>query len=183
MKRGITINSIKLTKIIILAVTAVILVLIVVFGIVCKVLNKENTEVNTHENRTDSYSYSDTVTTNIDNVYTDRPIKTDAPVRTTDTVYTEGPYENEYLFNSDSQLISVSYLSGLSQAEVRLILNEIYARNGYIFKTEEYIDYFTSKDWYEPKYEEQSEAEAHFNSIERENKDIIAEYEKSKGWR
>ena len=90
---------------------------------------------------------------------------------------------NEYLFKSDEEIITWEYLSAKSQEEVRLLLNEIYARHGYIFSSPEYITYFTSKPWYEEKYHLAEDAEREFNETERANKEIIVNYEKSRGWR
>jgi len=38
-------------------------------------------------------------------------------------------------------------------SELRIIRNEIFARHGYIFKSQDLKDYFSSKDWYKPKFE------------------------------
>ena len=89
----------------------------------------------------------------------------------------------DYLFNSDTQYITEAFLNTQSQSQVRLILNEMYARHGYIFSSQQYIDYFSSKSWYTPIYTSDAEAESYFNAFEKENKNIIIKYEKSKGWR
>ena len=93
------------------------------------------------------------------------------------------PGITEYMFESDKTLLTQSDLLKLTQAETRLLLNELYARHGYIFSTQEYRDYFMRKTWYTPKYTSQSDAEALFNGIERQNKVIITNYEQSMGWR
>ncbi len=92
-------------------------------------------------------------------------------------------YSGEYLFPSDSVYIQDADLAGKSQNEVRLILNEIYARNGYIFNTDYYRQYFSTKSWYVPITSSQEECERRFNSIERANKEFIAKYEQARGWR
>lgn len=93
------------------------------------------------------------------------------------------PGNNEYMYASNIKVLSQSDLSSLTQAETRLLLNEIYARHGYIFQTREYSDYFSRKAWYTPRYTSQSDAESQFNDIELQNKNIISNYEKSRGWR
>ena len=93
------------------------------------------------------------------------------------------PAITEYMFESDKTLLTQNDLLKLTQAETRLLLNELYARHGYIFSTQEYKDYFMRKTWYTPKYTSQSDAEALFNGIERQNKVIITNYEQSMGWR
>ena len=68
----------------------------------------------------------------------------------------------------------------MSQNEIALIRNEIYAKHGYIFRTEPYKSYFNAKEWYTPDpYFDVSE----FNAIETANKDLIIEYESKMGWR
>lgn len=87
---------------------------------------------------------------------------------------------SDFLFPSDSVYITASDLYGYSQEQVALIRNEIYARRGYVFQTEPYKSYFSSKEWYSPNpYFNESV----FNIIEKTNKDFIVEYEKSMGWR
>ena len=90
------------------------------------------------------------------------------------------PEEEIYLFPSDRQYITDYDLYGKTKEEVALIRNEIYARHGYVFKTEPSKSYFESKDWYVPNpYFNDSL----FSDIERANKDFIVEYEESRGWR
>jgi hypothetical protein len=91
--------------------------------------------------------------------------------------------QSGYLFDSDVKYITTDYLSRLSRSQVRLILNEIYARHGYIFSSSEYSEYFSKQSWYRPRYTSDTEAESYFNSVERSNKSTIVNYEKSKGWR
>ncbi|MCD8181619.1 MAG: YARHG domain-containing protein [Firmicutes bacterium] len=88
-----------------------------------------------------------------------------------------------YLFDSDKQYITTDYLDTKTQDEVRLILNEMYARHGYIFQLEQYQEYFGKQSWYTPRYESAETAESYFNDYEKENKKIIVNYETSKGWR
>lgn len=89
----------------------------------------------------------------------------------------------DYIFNSDKEYITSAYMDKLTQSEVRLILNEMYARHGYIFQLDEYKTYFASKSWYVPKYASADEAESYFNDYEKTNKKTIVEYETAKGWR
>ena len=88
--------------------------------------------------------------------------------------------DNEYFFPSDRQLITTEQLYSLTKDEVALLRNEIYARHGYIFNSDKYSKYFSSKHWYVPNpYFDESM----FNDIERINKTTIVEYEIGKGWR
>ncbi len=88
--------------------------------------------------------------------------------------------EDTYLFPSDTRYITKSDLIGKTKEEVAYIRNEIYARHGYVFKNQEYQNYFENKSWYRANpYFDESE----FSYIEAANKDFIVEYEKDRGWR
>lgn len=80
----------------------------------------------------------------------------------------------------DTYYLTWSELDTYSRADIELIRNEIYARNGYIFSEARYRDYFSSMSWYVPNA---GFHEGMFNSVERENVDLIVEYEAYMGWR
>ena len=57
--------------------------------------------------------------------------------------------ENDYILpDSDSRAYTYDELSNLSQDELRLAINEIYARHGRIFDAADLQNYFNSKSWY-----------------------------------
>ena len=89
-------------------------------------------------------------------------------------------YQDGYLFPSDRVYITENDLRGLTKDEVAYVRNEIYARHGYIFKTEPYKSYFAGKSWYYPNaYFDESD----FSSVEWANKEFIVDYEERMGWR
>lgn len=56
---------------------------------------------------------------------------------------------NGYLApDSDSAYLTENELKGFSKNDLALMRNEIYARHGYIFRTEPFVSYFNSKSWY-----------------------------------
>ena len=87
---------------------------------------------------------------------------------------------NDYLFPSDTQKLTESDVAGLSKSDVGLIRNEIYARKGYIFKSEPYKSYFNSQEWYHPTT---SSSNLPLNATEKYNVEFLLEYERSQGWR
>ncbi|MBO5933892.1 MAG: YARHG domain-containing protein [Clostridia bacterium] len=89
----------------------------------------------------------------------------------------------QYLFDSANKYITKEYLAGCSRDEITIIINEIYARHGYIFKDAELRAYFNSQSWYHGTITSLEEAATHFNSIEQKNVDTIYAYQKSMGWR
>lgn len=90
---------------------------------------------------------------------------------------------DQLLFDSANKYITNEYLSGCTRDEITVILNEIYARHGYIFKDAELRAYFNSQSWYHGTITSLEEAATYFNSIERKNVDTIYLYQKSMGWR
>ncbi len=98
---------------------------------------------------------------------------------------TPGDLPCYYILPTNTQLISAGDLYPFSQWEVRLIRNEIYARYGYTFQTEEIRDYFLTQSWYTPDPEVNSSTFTRDNmtETERANLDTILQYETDMGWR
>lgn len=90
---------------------------------------------------------------------------------------------SQLLFDSENQYITNAYLSQCTRDEVVIILNEMYARHGYIFKDAELREYFNSQSWYRGTEPSMEVAYSRFNAIERANVETIAAYQKSMGWR
>ena len=93
--------------------------------------------------------------------------------------------DDSYLYPTHEGYLSVEDLYSLSEREVALLRNEIYARHGYSFKNAEYEEFFMYKTWYYPNpyLTESGKVESMFNSYERANKELIIQYEKDMGWR
>lgn len=87
--------------------------------------------------------------------------------------------ESEYILPySDTRYLTEEDVAGLSEDEIRIALNEIYARHGRIFQSEDLNAHFSSKSWYEPKYsaEEFSAIESSImNEYEKKNIEFLAE--------
>lgn len=61
--------------------------------------------------------------------------------------------DSEYIIpNSDSEYIDASYVDGWTVDEINMAINEIYARHGREFNTQEIQDYFDAQSWYTPQY-------------------------------
>ena len=86
---------------------------------------------------------------------------------------------------SDSSYLSYSDLSGLTLQELNYAKNEIYARHGRRFKSNELQTYFDSKSWYYGEYDPDDFDANYSNSVlndaEKRNAEIIrdAEYNMS----
>lgn len=83
---------------------------------------------------------------------------------------------------SDSIHYSTSDISGLSDWELYIARNEIYARHGRGFKNQDLASYFSSKPWYTRLYSpEEFDSKVTLNNCERSNAEMILAYEKSIG--
>lgn len=85
--------------------------------------------------------------------------------------------------NSDKVYYSRSDFAGLSDWELYVARNEIYARYGREFKNDDLARYFARKSWYVPRYtpEEFDSMASPLNSYEKHNVDELLSYEKSIG--
>lgn len=100
------------------------------------------------------------------------------------TASTETISSGDYIIpDSSSRYITEEDLAGLSDYEILLARNEIYARHGRIFVNEELDSYFRSKSWYQPTVSGSDFTEEYaasvFNEFERANIDTIVKYEKA----
>ena len=86
-------------------------------------------------------------------------------------------------YDLDQYYVTDTLLDRLSQDEVRILLNALYAHYGYTFTTEQYAQFFSSKPWYSSRGTSMSDCESRFNDYERKNKETITAYETRKGWR
>lgn len=84
------------------------------------------------------------------------------------------------LWGISSRYIDESELYNYSEAELRLIRNEIFALHGRIFNSQDLMDYFSQKSWYVPTYSpEEFDANmfAFLNDYEEANLNVILNYE------
>lgn len=93
----------------------------------------------------------------------------------------------DYIFaDSNSRYLTEDEIYALSQEEMRIARNEIYARHGRIFEDEGLSEHFNSKSWYTPIYsgeEFDAMGDEVFNEYEYANKNLIAEIEEGLGYR
>lgn len=84
-------------------------------------------------------------------------------------------YDGDYILpNSGTKLLTNNDIKGMSKHDLALARNEIYARHGRKFQTEEYSKYFSAKSWYSknPNYN-YADDESNLNSIEIKNVQFI----------
>ncbi len=103
------------------------------------------------------------------------------------TSYTGGGYagssngysraEDYILPQSSTRYLTRQDLAGLTKDQLRLARNEIYARHGRKFQTQEIQDYFNSKSWYTGTIEPKDFREEYLNVYEKENLKLIQSLE------
>ena len=90
------------------------------------------------------------------------------------TTTTEITYNSadEYYHITGSRKLTFNDIKGLSNRELRIMRNEIYARHGYIFQDAMLRDHFMQKPWYTPQTKNVA-----LSSIEQYNVLFIKSYE------
>ena len=83
---------------------------------------------------------------------------------------------SEYILPaSDQSVMSEGDVADLTKEQLRLARNEIYARHGYVFQSEDLQTYFSSKSW----YQQEPDFDGSLNEVEKENINFIKEREDS----
>ena len=90
----------------------------------------------------------------------------------------------EYILSdSDKKYLTDSDVEGLSLRELNYARNEIYARHGRMFKSDELQSYFDSKSWYTARYEagdfDDNYSGNMLNAYEKKNAEFLREKELS----
>ena len=95
----------------------------------------------------------------------------------------EKPQDDYILPDSNQRYLTEADLESLTHQECCLARNEIYARHGRKFTTEEIASYFEEKDWYQGTIEPQvfdRNTSLYFNDYELKNVQLLQQYEKEK---
>ena len=90
------------------------------------------------------------------------------------TVPVSGAYNDYFLIPySGNTYLDASDLAGFSSSDLRIARNEIYARYGYVFDSQELQAYFDSQAWYAPDYSYNGS----LTDWEQHNVDLIKSFE------
>ncbi len=89
---------------------------------------------------------------------------------------------DQILPDSNARYYTKDELEALSDRELYLARNEIYARHGRGFKNQDLVDWFAGKDWYEELYtpEEYDALPDQRNEYEHANADLMMEIEQER---
>lgn len=85
----------------------------------------------------------------------------------------DGEVKGQIFPHSAEELLTEDQIKALSDKDLRLAINEIYARHGYAFTTKEMQDYYGKLDWYENLNKTQDEVNAELTTIEYQNKEML----------
>lgn len=100
------------------------------------------------------------------------------------------PTTGEYLYaESASRLLTTADVSNFQarypnsmfpgeRSITQMIINEMYARHGYIFKDQALTDYFAQKSWYIPRTANMEEIYPVMNDVEQANVTLLRTYSK-----
>lgn len=122
---------------------------------------------------------------------TPTPIPTATPVPSTaiEPVHVIDPTTNGYISipddtstsyfrpDSNSRYYTEADISRMTQGQIRYLINEIYARNGYIFENPDWYNYFRQKTWYNPTIAKANFTDAQLNAYEVANVKMIIKYQ------
>ena len=122
---------------------------------------------------------------------TPTPIPTATPVPSTaiEPVHVIDPTTNGYISipddtstsyfrpDSNSRYYTEADISRMTQGQIRYLINEIYARNGYIFENPDWYNYFRQKTWYNPTIAKANFTDAQLNAYEVANVKMITKYQ------
>ena len=98
------------------------------------------------------------------------------------------PTTGEYLYaESASRLLTTADVSNFQarypnsmfpgeRSITQMIINEMYARHGYIFKDQALTDYFAQKSWYTPRTADMEEIYPVMNDVEQANVTLLRTY-------
>ena len=103
---------------------------------------------------------------------------TEQSQQTTSSGTTSQHYERLLNMDLSTRKLYKSDLSGLSARELTYLRNSIYAKHGYVFKSDELDRYFSQFSWY---YRDYNVTDAILNRTERANTNLIKEYQKEYG--
>lgn len=130
--------------------------------------NTENTETGSTSEDTESSS----ATSETDDTQDYSDSDTDANTDDSESMHQQIMDESgEFVFTDSNKVVEDSGdIEQLSDEELRIAINEIYARHGYHFKSADLQDYFNSCRWYEDYgITDQSEINDELNKYEKEN--------------
>ena len=152
--------------------------------------NKENNseQASLAENENESAMEQSTVSTETRSDTNAQPGANVQPGAEGGNAAVQNPATGEYLYaESASRLLSTADVSNFQsrypnsmfpgeRSITQMIINEMYARHGYIFKDQALTDYFAQKSWYTPRTADMEEIYPVMNDVEQANVTLLRTY-------
>lgn len=161
----------KNNTLLILAVTAVVLSAVGFLGLVGLVFTMNNSG-----NKSSEYTAAEEYTPNHEKVEAEQ--SEDAYAKAVEAApYAEAAPDTDWKTQYDfacERILTESDLVGMGSKELRIMRNWIFARHGYIFRTQELKDYFSRYPWYNPRY---TDVSSMLSDVEIRNAEFIKRHE------
>ena len=94
-----------------------------------------------------------------------------------DSSSSAGSSDQGLLPESSQKLLTEEDIAGMSDDDIQLAINTIYARHGYRFKDSQLLEYFKGFDWYQPSESDMEDVKDTFSDIEEKNVDFLAKHQ------
>ena len=147
----------------ILIITGIVFAVIIAVAIIVSLVNKSSIAKDYDYDDNDNYHIS---ANEAENMYLER---------------LHNQYAGDFIFyDSDSRYLETSEVASLSEDDIQMAINEIYARKGVNFENEPYASYFNSCEWYNPIYSQDEFDSSMFNEYEEANVNLLAFYRHNK---
>ena len=95
---------------------------------------------------------------------------------TTTTTIPSASSDDFFIPDSSTRTLTDAEVGRMSQEQIQLAINEIYAKHGYKFKDQNIYNYFCQFSWYKPITTDQADAKREFNSTENYNVELLQKY-------
>ena len=100
------------------------------------------------------------------------PVKTRVDTTTNSSARSSGSGS----YDLNTYYLSESEVKNMTQDEIQMAINDVYARHGYIFQTEAYQTYYENTSWYTPYSGDMALIESYFNATEKANVKLLSKY-------
>ena len=87
------------------------------------------------------------------------------------------PYAPVFFPDSSERYLSDYEVSGLNEDQLQKAINDIFARNGLIFETDRFQNYYISQSWYYGYTDNKTQIQNGFSNVEKKNIDLLRKYQ------
>jgi hypothetical protein len=143
---------------------------------ITKEIPKENKQIKTEQDISEKVKENESIQEK-EITKEKEPLKTDVNKPDVDTKKNSGTFPGKYPEGSKRYLDESDLIVYYGKDELKIMRNEIFARHGYIFKTDDLKSYFGKQSWYTPQ---RVNVDNLLSNIEKKNIATIKSAEKTK---